>query len=250
MYERQVFIMFKAFKISGVIWVMTAIVLTIAAAVLLFKTNTAEPIRTNADSPNLTVVIDPGHGGQDGGASCGDVLEKDLNLSVSLKLRDIITSNGGAAVMTRDGDAPDVPGTNGKFVKRDDLRYRLDVLDKADADLFISIHMNKFSEPKYSGAQVFYSQNGEESKVLGELIQKSLRENLDTENSREAKRNESGIYILKNAKVPAALVECGFLSNPAELEKLKTEEYQQSLAEAIYKGIEEFMEQNQGQQNE
>ena len=152
--------------------------------------------------------------------------------------------------MTREGDAPDVPGANGKFVKRDDLRYRLDVLDKANADLFISIHMNKFSEPKYSGAQVFYSENGEESKVLGELIQKSLRENLDPENSREAKRNESGIYILKNAKVPAALVECGFLSNPAELEKLKTEEYQQSLAEAIYKGIEEFMRQDQDEQSD
>ncbi len=250
MYERQVFIMFKTFKISGVIWVMTAALLTAAAVVLLFKTNAAEPIRTNADSPAMTVVIDPGHGGQDGGASCGGVLEKELNLNVSLKLRDIIASNGGAAVMTREGDAPDVPGANGKFVKRDDLRYRLDVLDKADADLFISIHMNKFSEPKYSGAQVFYSQNGEESKVLGEIIQKSLRENIDPENSREAKRNESGIYILKNAKVPAALVECGFLSNPTELEKLKTEEYQQSLAEAIYKGIEEFIKQNREQQNE
>ncbi len=234
--------MFKAFKLSGLCWVLTAVILTAAALVLLFKAEAAEPTAANTEPPTITVVIDPGHGGQDGGASSGDVLEKDLNLSVALRLRDIVISNGGAAVMTREGDAPDIPGGNGKFNKKADLEYRLSVLRDANADVFISIHMNKFSESKYSGAQVFYSQNGEESKTLGEHIQLSLRDNLDPENAREAKRNEAGIYILKNADVPAALVECGFLSNPEELEKLTTDEYQQALAEAIYKGIISFTE--------
>ena len=234
--------MFKAIKFSGIIWLLTAVVMTAAALTLLIKTNAPEPLPTNAEGSAPVIVIDPGHGGQDGGASSGDVLEKDLNLSVALKLRDIITSDGGAAVMTREGDAPDVPDTNGKFNKKADLKYRLKVLNDANADVFISIHMDKFTESKYSGAQVFYSQNSEESKTLGENIQQSLRDNLDPNNTREAKRNEAGIYILKNANVPAALVECGFLSNPEELEKLKTDEYQQALADAIYKGIKEFMD--------
>ena len=100
--------------------------------------------------------------------------------------------------------------------------------------------MNKFENPKYSGAQVFYSQNSEDSKKLGELIQASLINNLDNNNNRVAKKNETGIYILKNAKVPAALVECGFLSNPEELNNLTDEEYQIKLAEAIYTGICEY----------
>lgn len=100
--------------------------------------------------------------------------------------------------------------------------------------------MNKFENPKYSGAQVFYSQNSEDSKKLGELIQASLINNLDNNNNRVAKKNETGIYILKNAKVPAALVECGFLSNPEELKNLTDEEYQKKLAEAIYTGICEY----------
>ena len=235
--------MFKAVKLSGIIWILSAVILVSAALLIMVKLESDEWRLTDSDSPNMIIVIDPGHGGQDGGASGGDVLEKDLNLAVAHKLKDVITNNGGAAVLTREGDAPDVPGTNGKFNKKADLEYRLSVLNQANADIFVSIHMNKFSDSKYSGAQVFFSQNGEDSKQLGEMIQQSLKDNLDPSNNRQAKRNESGIYILKNAKVPAVLVECGFLSNPEELEKLQSDEYQQSVAEAIYKGIQEYGEQ-------
>ena len=160
---------------------------------------------------------------------------------MALKLRDVINSDGNTAVLTRDSDEVKLlNNTSGKYVKKDDLLYRLSLIEDSGADLFISIHMNKFENPKYSGAQVFYSQNSEDSKKLGELIQASLINNLDNNNNRVAKKNETGIYILKNAKVPAALVECGFLSNPEELKNLTDEEYQKKLAEAIYTGICEY----------
>lgn len=182
----------------------------------------------------------PPHGGPDGGASSGDVLEKDLNLSVSLKLRDIVNANGNSAVMTRETDDVEM-SQNGKYSKKTDLQHRMDVLNSSQGDIFISIHMNKFSDSKYSGAQVFSSDNGDESKQLGEIIQSSLKNNLDNSNTRAAKGNERNVYILKNAKVPAVLVECGFLSNPDELKLLTEEEYQKKLSEAIYKGIEEYI---------
>lgn len=110
-------------------------------------------------------------------------------------------------------------------------------MEKYNADIFISIHMNKFEQEKYRGAQVFYAANGEESKRLGEIIQQSLKEVLADGNTREAKKSGSNIYILKNAAVPSALVECGFLSNAEEARLLQSEEYQQKVAWGIYIGI-------------
>lgn len=103
--------------------------------------------------------------------------------------------------------------------------------------------MNKFSDSKYSGAQVFTADN-DESKRLGEAIQTSLKNNLDNSNNRAVKGNERNIYILRNASVPAVLVECGFMSNPDELKHLTEEEYQKRLAEAIYTGIDEYIKSN------
>ncbi len=168
------------------------------------------------------------------------MLEKDLNLAVSLKLRDVINSNGNNAVMTREIDEVEM-AQNGKYSKKTDLQHRMDVLNSSQGDIFVSIHMNKFSDPQYSGAQVFSSDNGDDSKQLGSAIQTSLKNNIDNSNTRAAKSNERNVYILKNAKVPAVLVECGFLSNPDELKLLTEDEYQKKLAEAIYKGIEEYL---------
>ncbi len=233
--------MFWILKKNCIIWGLSAFIMVSMALIIMVKLETEDAIPATAEAGTHIIVIDPGHGGIDGGASNGDVLEKDLNLAVSLKLRDIINNDGNTAVMTRDSD--DVTllnNTSGKYVKKDDLLYRLSVIDNSNADLFISIHMNKFDDTRYSGAQVFYSENGEESKKLGELIQASLINNLDTGNTRAAKRNEAGIYILKNADVPAALVECGFLSNAEEFVKLQSDEYRERLAEAIYSGIKAY----------
>lgn len=231
--------MFWAIKRNTLILCALAFVLIVSAALILVFGMNAD---TSAEDSEIkgTVVIDPGHGGPDGGASSGDVQEKDLNLSVALKLRDILGENGYAVVMTRETDDIQM-GENGKYSKKADLSHRMDVLNSANSDVFISIHMNKFTDPKYSGAQVFSSDNGDESKRLGEAIQASLKNNLDNSNTRAAKGNERNVYILRNAKGPAVLVECGFLSNADELQKLTDEEYQKKLAEAIQKGMEDYL---------
>lgn len=230
--------MFFAIRKNTLIFYALAFVLIVSAAlILVFGMNDETSAENALDSK--TVVIDVGHGGPDGGASAGDVLEKDLNLAVALKLRDVINSNGGTAVMTRESDEVAM-GENGKYSKKADLSHRMDVLNSSNGDIFISIHMNKFTDAKYSGAQVFSSDNSNDSKRLGEAVQASLKNNLDNSNNRAAKGNERNVYILRNAKVPAILVECGFISNADELKKLTEDEYQQKLVEAIYKGIEDY----------
>lgn len=230
---------FTITKNSLILYALAFVMVTTAAVIMVFGIGD-ETAAEGDDVQKKIIVIDPGHGGPDGGASSGDVLEKDLNLSVSLKLRDIVNASGNSAVMTRETDDVEM-SQNGKYSKKTDLQHRMDVLNSSQGDIFISIHMNKFSDSKYSGAQVFSSDNGDESKQLGEIIQSSLKNNLDNSNTRAAKGNERNVYILKNAKVPAVLVECGFLSNPDELKLLTEEEYQKKLSEAIYKGIEEYI---------
>ena len=179
------------------------------------------------------------HGGIDAGAVANGVEEKNLNLQIALKLQEYIEQSGGVAILTRDSDeSTQDPNRSANISqKKSDLMERKAAMEKYDADIFISIHMNKFEQSKYRGAQVFYADNGEESRLLGENIQQSLKDTLNDGNEREAKKSGTGIYILKNASVPSALVECGFLSNPEEAALLQQEEYQQKVAWAIYIGI-------------
>ena len=121
--------------------------------------------------------------------------------------------------------------------KRSDMSNREKLMNDSDADVFLSIHMNKFTDSKYSGPQVFYSSNKEESKELAQILQEELIAVLNPESQREIKKATNDIYLLKKAKVPAVLVECGFLSNAKEEEKLKDEEYQKEVAWAIYCSI-------------
>lgn len=186
-----------------------------------------------------TIVIDPGHGGIDGGATAGDLLEKDLNLSVALKIEKVLNENGYSTALTRNNDEIKL-NENGKYSKTIDLKSRLELINENNADIFVSIHMNKFSDPKYSGAQVFCADN-DMSKALGEKVQNSLKIHLDSSNTRAAKGNERSLYILKNASVPAVLIECGFMSNPDELKLLTDSDYQEKIAYAVYKGIEEYI---------
>lgn len=188
---------------------------------------------------NKVVIIDAGHGGIDAGAVANGIEEKNINLQIALKLQEYIEQSGGVAILTRDSDesTQDPNRSSNISQKKSDLMERKAAMEKYGADIFISIHMNKFEQEKYRGAQVFYASNGEESKRLGEIIQQSLKETLADGNTREAKKSGSGIYILKNAAVPSALVECGFLSNAEEAKLLQSEEYQQKVAWGIYIGI-------------
>lgn len=185
------------------------------------------------------IIIDAGHGYPDGGTSSkSGIQEHKINLEIAKKLKKILIKNGATVVMTRnDEHSLSDSKTNNK---REDLNKRVKIRDNSGGSIFISIHLNHFSDSKYSGAQVFYNTNSVSSKLLAETIQESLIKNVDTSNSRKAK-GDNTIFVLKNSKIPSILVECGFLSNIEEAEKLSDSKYQKKLANAIYKGIEEYI---------
>lgn len=185
------------------------------------------------------VVLDAGHGIPDGGAVAEDGTEEaDINLKITSFLQGFLEKGGSYVTLTRadENGIFDEDAKNIKQKKRSDIKNREKMMNGSDADVFISIHLNKFPENKYSGPQVFHSKN-EESKLLAEKIQKRMIEFLNPDSKREIKPSGGEIYLLKNAKIPAVLVECGFLSNPKELSLLKDEEYQKQTAWAIYCGI-------------
>lgn len=191
---------------------------------------------------NKTLLIDAGHGGFDAGASANGAEEKDLNLAVALELKECAEKAGGNVVMTRSDDTSteEKNRSDGTSAKKSDLKKRKAMAEECDADVMISIHMNKYTDPKYWGAQVFYAENSEESRFLGEAVQKKLAEVLGDGNRRAAKKSNGEIYILRNVNRPSVIVECGFLSNPEEAKKLADKDYQSKLAQAIFAGIEDF----------
>lgn len=188
------------------------------------------------------IIIDAGHGGEDGGAVASDgTVEKDINLKIALQTAKFLKIYGFEVIMTRESD---VSTSNGdKFIKREDLENRLKLMKENKNAVFVSIHLNKFTTSAARGSQVFYSKYGD-SKRLGDLIQKSIIDNLQPENKRVNKQATSSTYLLHNAVVPAVLVECGFLSNESELLRLKDGEYQKKLAFSITGGILEYFKES------
>lgn len=212
-------------------------------AIGIFHSYEKESVYTTAlPITNKTIVIDAGHGGFDAGASCNGILEKDINLKVAGFLKEYIEQSGGVAVMTREEDVStsDEHRANGISAKQSDLSNRREMSAQYDADLFVSIHMNKFPRPQYKGAQVFYAAAPEESRRVAEIIQDNLRQILAPDNKRTAKKTDGNVMILNHTTVPSVLIECGFISNTEEAEKLKSEEYQRKTAFAIYMGIIEY----------
>lgn len=189
------------------------------------------------------VVLDAGHGGEDGGAvGVGGVLEKDINLAVTLELREALLRAGYSVVMVRETDAAVGNTTLSTLAerKRSDIRYRAELVSKTENCILVSVHQNFFEQAKYSGAQMFYSPGNEKSAVLADCIRKAVVAETQPENTRENKRADGNIYLLNNVSVPAVIVECGFISNAEETAKLQTPEYQKQLAAAIANGIEAF----------
>lgn len=190
-----------------------------------------------------TVVIDPGHGGEDGGASSETgLLEKNINLDISLYLRGFLESSGFRVVMTRDKDEQiyDENCNNLRDKKVSDTHNRLNICNKIENCIYVSVHQNIFTDSKYSGAQVFYSPNLAESKILAESIRCSIVNLLQPENKRAIKSSDENIYILHNAKNPCVLVECGFLSNYNESVLLSTDRYKKQMAFSVYLGIMDY----------
>jgi len=191
-----------------------------------------------------TVIIDAGHGGDDGGAIGIDgTVEKDINLDIALKLEKLLKFYGFDVIMTRTEDIMTCDDGLDSLRKRkvSDIHNRFDVLEKNPDAVFISIHQNKFEDNSQHGTQVFYSGNNDESKLLAESIQNSIVSVLQPDNSRVVKKSGSGIYLLYHAKLPAVLVECGFISNPAEVKKLNDEKYRMKIAILIADGLIKYL---------
>ena len=189
-----------------------------------------------------TVILDAGHGTPDEGASSKTgVTEATINLSITLKTKEFLEQNGYKVILTRKNNNGiyDSNCTTIREKKNSDLRNRVKIANQSDADIFVSIHLNKIPEEKYWGWQTFYKNKNEEGKKLAESIQNNLNKVIQKENKRVPLKLDN-IYIIRNIKIPTTIVECGFLSNNEEAKLLETAEYQEKLAEGIYKGIEDY----------
>lgn len=215
-----------------------SLALTVVMAVMtvnLAKTSAVAPV-SSIPTEDKVIVLDAGHGATDGGATgISGAIEKDINLSIALTLKDMLEDTGARVIMTRESDDPIADS------KREDMRLRKRIREESDADIFISIHMNKFGESKYKGAQVFYSTT-EGSKELGEIIQRHLKDMVNPDNNRVAKSAGDSLYLLRDSSVPAVIVECGFLSNPHEEQLLLQPDYQSKIAHAICAGVMRYFE--------
>lgn len=185
------------------------------------------------------VVLDPGHGGKDPGkVGADEELEKDINLAISLKVREKLEEDGMEVVMTREEDVMLSDG-DADNKKLEDLNRRIGIINEQQPAIAVSIHQNSYSDPAVRGAQVFYFTHSDKGKQAAEALQKELLE-FDQENTRDIKANDT-YYLLKKTEVPTVIVECGFLSCPGEAELLTDEAYQEELAGAIAKGIESWV---------
>lgn len=211
-------------------------------------TNTSSPAEESAPTPTpgplagLTILVDPGHGGYDGGAKCRDsgVWEKELNLAVSLAVREALTRRGARVVMTRESDidlcTPDRPAALTK--KRQDMQNRIAIAQENQIDLLLSIHMNEYRVRSESGPQVFYRAGSEGGRLLAGCLQEALITHLQPQKQRTAM---AGDYFILQLDAPSVLVECGFISNPEEERLLRTPDHQARLAEAVAEGVVEFI---------
>ncbi len=197
---------------------------------------------TGGDDNNICILIDPGHGAEDGGAvSPSGVIEKDVNLSISLFLRDYLQMSGYDVIMTREDDSIPATGDSLKEKLHNDFSNRLAMYNDSKTDVVISIHQNSFENPQYYGTQIFYSPNDERSEKLALCVKRAFRGLLQPDNQRDITKAGSNIYLLNNCTKPCILAECGFLSNPEECANLADEEYRRQVAFAIYCGIVEFL---------
>jgi N-acetylmuramoyl-L-alanine amidase len=184
----------------------------------------------------ITIVIDPGHGGRDPGkVGVNNALEKDVNLSISLKLKNLLEQNDIKVIMTREEDIG-LYSEGDSNKKRADLNARVNIIKDNEADLAISIHQNSFTEEYVKGAQVFFHSESQQGKQLAEIMQAQIIKTIADDNHRKAKPN-SNYYMLTKTECPLVIVECGYMSNIREAALLVNEEYQEKMAYAIHLGI-------------
>ena len=233
--ERRLFFEFTSHTV-----VFAAVFAAVAVAFSQLVPREGAAKQTAAGEVLPRIVIDPGHGGEDGGAVAPDgTAEKDINLSVAKSTCAMLTALGCDCVMTREDDVM-LSGDGAGSKKLRDLQNRVAFTDGGGC-VFVSIHQNKFPQNSCAGTQVYYSKNDARSEKLASVIRNNTQKYLQKNNTRQIKRAGSEIYVLDRCTVPAVLVECGFLSNPAELELLKTEEYQKKLGCVIALSVADYL---------
>lgn len=219
----------------------------IFAVCLLFYTyvyRTSQAVNAPAPAKETVVIIDAGHGGEDGGAVAADgTAEQLLNLQIAKYLEAQLQVFGIKTMMTRttEDSVHSAEANTTRERKVSDIHNRMKMMEETPNAMFVSIHQNKFDSNKEWGTQVFYSPNTTSSAALADCIQQSVIRNLQPQNTRMIKKSGSSIYLLYYAKKTAVLVECGFLSNPAELAKIKDAAYQKQIAFSIALGILEYL---------
>ncbi|MCZ2259282.1 N-acetylmuramoyl-L-alanine amidase [Sporosarcina sp. G11-34] len=230
-------------------WIIIGIIFACSLGVVLYGAKASEKkFFMPAELGGVKIVIDPGHGGLDGGASSGEIVERDITLSIGHKLAKRLEKKGATVIMTREkeGDALAEHAPADKFGstrsrKLADLKLRESIAINENPDVFISVHVNSIPEERWRGAQVFYHEGGHPN---GEFLAKAIQQSfIDTlQNTEREAMAISGVYLLKKAPMPSVLVETGFLSNDEERALLTDSKYQDKLADAIMDGIIAFME--------
>ena len=242
------------YALNFTIFSIISALLTLILVLLMSKFNTRETALADytenmADSEKsaVTVVIDAGHGGEDGGASgLGGITEKELNLEIASLLADMLRANGVDVVMTRTEDIL-LYDPNSDYHGRKkalDLAARLKIARETPNSIFVSIHMNAFPQTQYSGLQVYYSKNDASSKKIADLIQINVKTYIQSSNNRKTKAATSSIFLLDRLETPAVLIECGFLSNDEECKLLSTNEYRKKLSFVIFCSLMDYISNN------
>ncbi len=226
------------------IGVTVSLTLLFVALINLLNFTNFKTVNSDYTEENI-IIIDAGHGGEDGGAIALDnSFEKDYNLDIALKLEKILRLYGFRVIMTRTTDTMTCDDNlkTQRAKKISDIRNRLKIIEQnSNNAIFISVHQNKFSDERQNGTQVFYSRNNVESKILADEIQNSIVSNIQKDNKRLTKKSGTEIYLLYHSQIPSVLVECGFLSNKNDLTLLKNEEYRFKIAMLIADGIINYM---------
>lgn len=221
--------------------IISVLVLTVFTFIVCFGAISQTTIG-EASSTGIKVVLDAGHGGVDKGVSGVNtkIPESELNLSVVKKLEKYFIDAGIAVVLTRSSDAG-LYGVATKNLKKKDMQKRSEIINKAEPDLVVSVHMNKYSLESRRGAQVFYNKSSEQGKLLASCVQTSF--NQMEQAVRECNILSGDYYILNCSNFPSIIAECGFLSSPEDEALLVTEKYQSDIAYAIFKGAIDFLSQ-------
>ena len=180
------------------------------------------------------IIVDSGHGGRDPGTISGNIYESDINLKISKYLEYYLSKNGATVILTREGDY-DLSSPKIANRKRSDFDNRIKLINNSDADMYLSIHLNFLSDSSYYGPQVFYNNKSNNNKIIAQTIQDYLNKKIKTK--REIKKIPSTTYMYSKLKIDGVLIECGFLSNYNEKMKLKSNKYQEKIAQYITEAI-------------